>query len=249
LTVYTLDPAVAAGAEDRGGHRALVGLDLATHGSGLRLAVGGSWGQARIDSALLGRFNAYNLLAALGALLAAGIPLAAAAAALGQCATVPGRVEAFRGPRAQPLVVVDYAHTPQALTQALLALRPHTSGRLWCVFGCGGDRDTGKRPLMGAAAAELADGVVVTDDNPRSETPSAITDAILAGIPAAVRTQIRVEHDRARAIEAAVRDAGSDDVVLVAGKGHETYQIYGSERRMFSDRAWVAKLVGVEERP
>jgi UDP-N-acetylmuramoyl-L-alanyl-D-glutamate--2,6-diaminopimelate ligase len=115
---------------------------------------------------------------------------------------------------------------------------------MWCVFGCGGDRDRGKRPLMGAAAAQAADRVIVTDDNPRGEDPRIIVEEILTGLTAGGRARMRVIHDRARAIEAAVREAGADDVVVVAGKGHEDYQLYGAERRAFSDRAFVAQLVG-----
>ena len=232
------------GGEPPARERYVLATDLDLHVAGLRFLVRSTWGEARIDSRLLGRFNVYNLLAALACLLQHGVELKDAAAALGECGTVPGRIEGFRGPRAAPLVVVDYAHTPQALVQVLNALRAHTSGKLWCVFGCGGDRDRGKRPLMGRAAAELADVAIVTDDNPRSESPAAIVADILEGIPAELRARVSVEHDRARAIERAVREAGADDVVLVAGKGHEDYQLYGSERRSFSDRAHVAMLTG-----
>jgi UDP-N-acetylmuramoyl-L-alanyl-D-glutamate--2,6-diaminopimelate ligase len=229
--------------------RYLLAGDLRLHPGGLRFELRSSWGEARVDSRLLGRFNVYNLLAALAALLEAGAPLPAASAALGAAGTVPGRIEAFQGPLAAPLVVVDYAHTPQALTQVLQALRAHTAGRLICVFGCGGDRDRGKRPLMGAAAAALADAVVLTDDNPRRENPAAIVAEILAGIPAEARGAVRVEHDRPRAIRETVHGAGPDDVVLIAGKGHEDYQIYGNERRDYSDRAYVAALTGEAPRP
>jgi len=224
----------------------VLGASLELHGAGLRLEVSSSWGEARIDSRLLGRFNAYNLLAALASLLHQGAPLADAAAALGACSTVPGRVESFRGPRAAPLVVVDYAHTPQALTQVLRALRGHADGKLHCVFGCGGERDSGKRPLMGLAAAELADRVIITDDNPRGENAADIVAEVLGGIPLALQGNVSVVRDRARAIEDAVRGAGAGDVVLIAGKGHEDYQIYGSERRHFSDREFVAQLLGME---
>ena len=229
--------------------RYVLGLNLELHGAGLRFEVHSAWGEARIDSRLLGRFNAYNLLAALASLLHHGVSLKDAAAALSACSTVPGRIEGFQGPAAAPLVVVDYAHTPQALTQVLQALRSHTAGKLYCVFGCGGDRDRGKRPLMGRAAAELADLAIVTDDNPRSENAADIVAEIVGGIPPQLLGRVSVEHDRARAIERAVRQAGAGDVVLVAGKGHEDYQIYGAERRDFSDRAHVAGLVGVEPRP
>jgi UDP-N-acetylmuramoyl-L-alanyl-D-glutamate--2,6-diaminopimelate ligase len=228
--VYALD-----GAAD------LRGTALALSPDGLSLEVAYAGARATIASRLLGRFNACNLLAALGALLARNVGLHDACAALGAATTVPGRIEGFRGPKAAPLVVVDYAHTPQALAQVLQAARSHCRATMWCVFGCGGDRDRGKRPLMGEAAARLADRVIVTDDNPRTEDPAAIVAEILAGMPAG---RARVIHDREQAITAAVRAAGPDDVVVVAGKGHEDYQVYGRERRAFSDRAFVAGLVG-----
>jgi UDP-N-acetylmuramoyl-L-alanyl-D-glutamate--2,6-diaminopimelate ligase len=225
-------------------HRYVLGTEVRLRPRGLSLELRSSWGEARLDSALLGRFNAYNLLAALAVLLAHGAALADATAALTACVTVPGRVEAFRGAPAAPLVVVDYAHTPQALAQVLAALRAHAAGRLVCVFGCGGDRDRGKRPLMGRAAAELADAVIVTDDNPRGESPAAIAAEVLAGIPPELRGKVTVEHARERAITQAVQGAGAGDVVLVAGKGHEDYQIHGDARRHFSDREFVAELLG-----
>ena len=151
-------------------------------------------------------------------------------------------MEAFRGAASPALVVVDYAHTPGALAAALSAARAHTANTLWCVFGCGGDRDRGKRPLMGQAAAEGADQVIVTDDNPRSEEPAAIVAEIRAGMSG--KAAVRVIHSRTEAIAAAVQSAGPGDTVLVAGKGHEDYQIYGAERRHYSDRAYVAQLLG-----
>jgi UDP-N-acetylmuramoyl-L-alanyl-D-glutamate--2,6-diaminopimelate ligase len=229
--------------------RYVLGRALTLHAAGLRLELDSSWGRARLESRLLGRFNAYNLLAAGALLLAYGIPLAQAAEALAHSATVPGRIEGFRGPRAAPLVVVDYAHTPQALAAVLQALRAHCTGKLICVFGCGGDRDRGKRPLMGAAAASGADRVILTDDNPRSEDPAAIVAQILAGMREAQgldSQKIQVIHDRAQAIRTAVEQARPGDVVLVAGKGHEDEQIYATERRPFSDRAFVAELLGAE---
>jgi UDP-N-acetylmuramoyl-L-alanyl-D-glutamate--2,6-diaminopimelate ligase len=146
-------------------------------------------------------------------------------------------METFGGGRA-PLAVVDYAHTPDALRKALAAARAHCRGRLAVVFGCGGDRDAGKRPLMGGIAAELADDIVITDDNPRTEPPEAIVAGITSGIPAG--HPFRVEHDRGRAIRETLVDADPRDVVLIAGKGHEDYQIYGEERRSFSDQKVVA---------
>jgi UDP-N-acetylmuramoyl-L-alanyl-D-glutamate--2,6-diaminopimelate ligase len=208
-----------------------------------------SWGDAVIESPLLGRFNAYNLMAALAAVLLQGTPIAAAAAALGSAGTVPGRIEAFRGPAGGPLVVVDYAHTPQALENVLDAVRAHCAGRLICVFGAGGDRDRGKRPLMGAAAAARADVAIVTDDNPRSEDPRQIVEEILAGIDAARRQDVIVEHERGAAIDRAIALAGPDDLVVIAGKGHETTQSFGSAVRFFSDRGQVAQRLGLEVRP
>jgi UDP-N-acetylmuramoyl-L-alanyl-D-glutamate--2,6-diaminopimelate ligase len=241
LYAYGIDgavPGVAAG-------HYLLARNLSLAPTGIAFDVETDAGHGRIESRLLGRFNVSNLLAALGTLRAHDVALDAACAALSAAMTVPGRIEGFRGPRARPLVVVDYAHTPQALAQVLQALRAHCAATLWCVFGCGGDRDRGKRPLMGAAAAQYADRVIVTDDNPRSEDPGAIVREIQAGFsdhPAAATA--RVIHDRAQAIDTAVSEAGPGDVVVVAGKGHEDYQLYGNQRRSFSDRQFVSERVG-----
>lgn len=226
----------------------LIARELVLDTHGISFVIDSHLGRAALHSRLLGRFNVHNLLAALGALISRGIPLADAAAALAQAGTVPGRIEGFRGSNTQALVVVDYAHTPEALRQVLGATRAHTGGRLICVFGCGGDRDRGKRPLMAAAALELADRVIVTDDNPRNESPQLIVDDMLAGLSAGSRAAVQVIHDRAEAIRAAIGEATRDDVVVVAGKGHEDYQIYGNEVRAFSDRAFVADCIGAEPR-
>ncbi|WP_022976188.1 UDP-N-acetylmuramoyl-L-alanyl-D-glutamate--2,6-diaminopimelate ligase [Nevskia ramosa] len=239
VVVYGLDGAVPASGQY------LIGRTLRLHAAGLTMQIDSSWGGAQLDCRLLGRFNAHNLLAALAVLLVKGIALADAVSALAESQTVPGRIEAFRAEHG-PLVVVDYAHTPQALDAVLRAVRAHTAGKLVCVFGCGGDRDRGKRPLMGAAAVNGADVAIVTDDNPRSESPAAIAADIVAGLPQG--KTVRVIHDRAEAIRAAIAEAGSDDVVLVAGKGHEDYQLYGAERRSFSDRAYVAQALGLAVR-
>jgi len=208
-----------------------LGIDLHTHR-----------GDATLRARVLGRFNASNLMAACAALLALGFDLDDAVERLGRVDTVPGRMECFGGGAQQPLAVVDYAHTPFALESVLGALRAHTRGRLFCVFGCGGDRDTGKRPQMGAIAERLADVVIVTSDNPRSEVPEAIIADILAGCRQ--RERIQAVSDRAEAIHVALTAAGPGDVVLVAGKGHEDYQIIGSERRSFSDRAELRAWFG-----
>jgi UDP-N-acetylmuramoyl-L-alanyl-D-glutamate--2,6-diaminopimelate ligase len=210
--------------------------------SGLALDVESSWGAAQLNVPLIGEFNADNALTVLAVLLAWDMPLAQAAAALGSCRAAPGRMEAFGGRGAAPLAIVDYAHTPDALAKALRAARLHCRGRLRVVFGCGGDRDPGKRPMMGRIAAELADESIVTDDNPRSEPPEQIVRQILAGIPRSAPA--RVEHDRARAIRATLERSGPEDVVLIAGKGHEEYQIYGGERRPFSDQSVARAALG-----
>ena len=212
---------------------------------GIELEFDSSWGTGAVRSSLVGDFNVDNLLIVIAVLLDWGIGPDEAARALSKVHAAPGRMETFGGERA-PLAVVDYAHTPDALRKALLAARAHCRGRLAVVFGCGGDRDPGKRPLMGEIAAELADDIVITDDNPRTELPDAITAGIVAGIPAG--HAYRVEHDRGRAIRDALLDARPQDVVMIAGKGHEDYQLYGRERRAFSDqdvvRAALAARLG-----
>jgi UDP-N-acetylmuramoyl-L-alanyl-D-glutamate--2,6-diaminopimelate ligase len=188
----------------------------------------------------MGRFNAENALIVLGCLLSLGVPLREAAEALAGCSAPPGRMEVVES-AGRPVAVIDYAHTPDALAKALGALREHCKGALWCVFGCGGDRDPGKRPLMGAVADQLADQIIVTDDNPRSENPLEIIRAITAGIEAHA---VRVIPDRSSAIATALNEAVAADMVLIAGKGHEDYQIYGSARRSFSDRDEARKVLG-----
>jgi UDP-N-acetylmuramoyl-L-alanyl-D-glutamate--2,6-diaminopimelate ligase len=211
--------------------------------AGLTLHVESSWGAGTLRSRLVGEFNAENLLAALGVLLGWGVPMQQALIALSSCVAPPGRMEAFGG-GAQPLALVDYAHSPDALAKVLDAARAHARGRLFCVFGCGGDRDPGKRPMMGAIAESHADVVVVTDDNPRTENPRAILEQILAGMRDA--DAAHVVADRAEAIHFALAEADAGDVVVIAGKGHEDYQIVGAETRPFSDRAVVLDALGVE---
>lgn len=225
---YSLDPASDA---DIVAETVMPALD------GLRLRVRTPQGVADLHSPLIGRFNASNLLAVLGALLTLGHPLQEAVAALARAQPVAGRMQCLHRAGA-PLAVVDYAHTPNALEQALKAAREHTQDKLWCVFGCGGGRDTGKRPQMGAIAARLADRCVITTDNPREEDPQAILAHVRSGMPDAA--DARIVADRAEAIRLALREAGPEDVVLVAGKGHETYQEVRGVRHPFSDVEQVA---------
>jgi UDP-N-acetylmuramoyl-L-alanyl-D-glutamate--2,6-diaminopimelate ligase len=206
--------------------------------SGLALEIESSWGTAEFAVRLVGEFNVENVLTVLAVLLAWDIPLEAAARALARVRAASGRMEMFGGRGRTPLAIVDYAHTPDALAKALRAARLHCRGQLRVVFGCGGDRDAGKRPQMGAVAAELADDIIVTDDNPRTEDPARIVADILAGITRP--TPHMTEHDRALAIRIALERCDADDVTLVAGKGHEDYQIQGATRRAFSDQAVVS---------
>ncbi len=208
---------------------------IAFEGDGLRFTVVEGSERHLLQTAVIGAYNVSNLLGVLAAMRALGVPLAQAVQACTGLQPVPGRMERIAQAGA-PLVAVDYAHTPDALAQALQALRPlahERGGRLWCVFGCGGDRDTSKRPLMGAAAQQHADTVLVTSDNPRSEDPAQIIHQILLGTIAG--TTVRAEPDRAAAIALALALAGAHDVVLIAGKGHEDYQETAGVRRPFSD--------------
>jgi UDP-N-acetylmuramoyl-L-alanyl-D-glutamate--2,6-diaminopimelate ligase len=208
---------------------------IVTSAKGLSFNLNTPWGMRTVRSALLGRFNVANLLCVAAVLGALGEPFDRIHAALEALEPVNGRMSRLGGDGRKPLVVVDYSHTPDALKQALLALRSHTKGKLICVFGAGGDRDQGKRPIMAAIAERLADVVVVTDDNPRSEDGGTIVAQIMEGF--AHRDTVRVERDRAQAIALALADAKADDVVLIAGKGHETYQEGPQGKLPFDDLA------------
>lgn len=200
---------------------------------GLHLEIVSPWGRGELHSPLLGEFNAYNLLAALGALLLSDEPLDSALAALANMQPVAGRMQRVEAEATAPTVIVDFAHTPDALEKVLTALKPLTSGRLICVFGCGGGRDIGKRPLMGAAVAAHADHAIVTSDNPRNEDPAHIVAGILAGMP----PNQTVELDRRSAIRNAILAAAANDIVVLAGKGHEDYQEVHGVKHPFSDLA------------
>ena len=227
--------------EDAGAELRITDLTMAAGGvSGTLITPRGS---GAFRSPLVGRFNLMNLLQAVGVLVQQEFPVAQVLAGLESFRGVPGRMERVAGPQSSegPAVLVDYAHTPDGLENALAACRPFTEGRLICVFGCGGDRDRTKRPQMGAIAARLADGVVVTSDNPRTEDPERILEDVVAGIPAG--TELQVEIDRARAIADAIAAAEPADLVLIAGKGHEDYQILGTSRIHFDDREEAEKAL------
>ena len=204
--------------------------------AGIRMDVDTPWGSGEVAAQVAGTFNASNMLGVLGVLLTSGIALDDALGALARITAPPGRMQRFGGGFA-PLVVVDYAHSPDALEKVLTALRPAVAegGELVCVFGCGGDRDAGKRPDMGRIAARLADRTVVTSDNPRGEDPGAIADAIIRGIRDTGSARWTLELDRGAAIREAIATAEGGDVVLVAGKGHEDYQETKGARVHFSD--------------
>ena len=227
---------------ERLGMRMVFGGHLRLDAHGLTLHVHSSWGGGELRSALLGRFNAANMLGTLAVLLVSGVELQEALRKLSELQAVAGRMQTLGG-QGQPSVVVDYAHTPDALEKVLDALREVTlsaGGRLICVFGCGGDRDRGKRPMMGKVAAQRADVCIVTSDNPRSEDPHDIIDAIVSGIESGLADKAgsyQVVEDRAQAIALAIGSAQAADTVLLAGKGHEDYQEINGVKQVFSDVA------------
>jgi UDP-N-acetylmuramyl-tripeptide synthetase len=205
--------------------------------TGMRFTVCEGAQKATLECPVVGHYNISNLLGVVAVLRCLDIDLTAACQALSRCSAVPGRMECVTLPGA-PMVAVDYAHTPDALDKVLAALRPMAQargGQLWCVFGCGGDRDASKRPLMAQAAERGANKVVITSDNPRSEAPESIITQIFAGLATPARAQ--VQSDRALAIADALQQAGAQDVILVAGKGHEDYQDIAGTKYAFSDLA------------
>ncbi|MDR5814538.1 MULTISPECIES: UDP-N-acetylmuramoyl-L-alanyl-D-glutamate--2,6-diaminopimelate ligase [unclassified Caballeronia] len=217
----------------------LLATQVRATATGTAFHLSSDWGEADVEVGTLGDFNVSNLLAVLGVLLEVGVPFDAAITRIAKLESVNGRMERLGGrlQNDEPLVVIDYAHTPDALDKTLAALRPMAAargGELICMFGCGGDRDATKRPLMGAIAERLADQVVITSDNPRSEDPMSIIEQIAAGMKDAARTR-RIE-DRASAILQAIRAAAREDVVVLAGKGHEATQEIMGKKRAFSDQ-------------
>ncbi|MEJ1129152.1 UDP-N-acetylmuramoyl-L-alanyl-D-glutamate--2,6-diaminopimelate ligase [Variovorax sp. CCNWLW225] len=231
LDVWTVS---AAGSPAR-----LMARDVGYDAQGLQFSVAehGTDAVERISTGLIGQYNVANLLGVLGTLRALGLTLAEAVAACANLGSVPGRMERVSAGAGGPLAVVDYAHTPDALDKALAGLRPlaqQRGGALWCLFGCGGDRDPIKRPMMAAVAERQADRVIVTSDNPRSENPDAIISQVLLGLSRPEAAQ--VQPDRAAAIADAIAQAAPQDVVLIAGKGHEAWQEIAGQRIPFSDR-------------
>ncbi|CAM2149775.1 UDP-N-acetylmuramoyl-L-alanyl-D-glutamate--2, 6-diaminopimelate ligase [Pararobbsia alpina] len=229
---------IAYGVGERAGATSLTATQIRATATGTAFHVESDWGRAELEVATLGEFNVHNLLAVLGTLLASDVPFDAAIAQIAKVESVPGRMQRLGGRLAndEPLVVIDYAHTPDALEKTLEALKPVASvreGKLICVFGCGGDRDAGKRPKMGAIAERLADSIVITSDNPRTEVPATIIDQIAAGMKHADRA--RKVEDRASAILQAIRAAAKEDIVVIAGKGHEATQEIMGRKRPFSD--------------
>ncbi len=220
-------------------HGSLKRMDV----QGLSVQLHTSWGAAELQSRLIGRFNAANLLGALAVLLVSGVALEDAVRELGTQKAVAGRMQTLGG-KDLPSVVVDYAHTPDALEKVLCTLREVTEasgGKVICVFGCGGDRDRGKRPMMGTVASRFADVRIITSDNPRSEQPRAIIDAIVMGM----QGDYQVIEDRAKAISHAISKAQSTDTVLIAGKGHEDYQEIEGVRHPFSDSEIAQRALSV----
>ncbi len=211
-------------------------IDIAAAGSRVRLD--GAWGSVEVTIPLIGRHNIANLLQALSAASTIASLTRGLRASLEQCPSVPGRLEpvSLDADASQPTVLVDYAHTHDALDNVLVALKPLTRGRLITVFGCGGDRDGTKRPKMAAAACKFSDVIIITSDNPRGEDPDKIIAEVRKGVPTERMNDVMIEPDRAIAIRRAIEQAAPDDVVLIAGKGHEDYQIVGSETLHFDDR-------------
>lgn len=230
-------PVVTAGLD---GDADVTADSIEVDSDGLRFELGYAGSSAVVNSPLLGAFNVQNLLVAAAVGCVAGISLSDTARALSRIGRVEGRMERLPAPEGVA-ILLDYAHKPEALRVALQACRDMAAGRLIVLFGCGGDRDRGKRPLMGRIAALGADRVIVTSDNPRSEDPDLIIEEIVAGIPE--EADYTVEPDRRAAIAAAVAEAGRGDVVLIAGKGHEQYQIVGTDRIPFDEREIVARAV------
>jgi UDP-N-acetylmuramoyl-L-alanyl-D-glutamate--2,6-diaminopimelate ligase len=209
---------------------------------GIEIEFTGLWGEGTLRASLIGEFNASNLLVAFTTLLSLGFDVSALLSVSSKLKPVIGRMELFHA-KGKAKVVVDYAHTPDALEKALLALKVHCEGKLWAIFGCGGERDKGKRPMMAAIGERLADNVILTDDNPRIEDPQTIIDDMLLGVTEPKK--IHVYHNRRAALEFALNQSCAKDIILLAGKGHEDYQIFATQTVHFSDRETAQTLLGI----
>jgi len=237
---YTLDIDTFVRYQDK--YQIVFGNILPDPSGKIKMEISSPWGKGNLTSGLMGRFNASNLLACLSSLCLLGHTLDDAVERLSVCRGIPGRMEIFEG-YIRPRVIVDFAHTPDALEQVLSGLKASCQGKLYCVFGCGGDRDKGKRPLMGMMAEKYADGIIITSDNPRYEDPEEIIKDILAGINN--RDHVTIDIDRESAIQNTIKAASINDVVLIAGKGHENYQELAGVRRPFSDQDVVRKTLEI----
>lgn len=220
-------------------HRHCFATNATYHASGCSFELTSSWGSAAVTLPLFGKFNISNVLSAVGTLLAEGERFDEVVKAVNAITPVPGRMEVFPV-SGNASIVVDYAHTPDALEKVLLSAKFHTESKVWCVFGCGGDRDKGKRPLMGQAAETGADNIVITTDNSRSEAPEAIANDIKAGLKHQEKA-VSIA-DREAAIRHCLNNADNGDIIVVAGKGHEDYQIIGNKKTNYNERAVVARL-------
>ncbi len=209
--------------------------EIQSRNAGTYFKIFSPWGSGECFLPLIGNFNISNALAVFTTLCLLEIPFEKNLELISQLNSVPGRMQTWGGD-SHPLVVVDYAHTPDALEKVLIALKEHTEGKVYCVFGCGGDRDKGKRPMMASIAEKYADFIIVTDDNPRHENPEAIVKDLQQGFS---RIKPLVEHNREKAIQTAIKNASKKDCILIAGKGAEAYQIVGDEKRAFSDASFV----------
>ena len=230
-----------SGSEQNANEVSLISIEQSANGQNIRART--PVGDVTAVTGLIGHFNVLNTLACIATLVALGFNRDQLETAIKDLKPIPGRMEMFSAGSDQAVAVVDFAHTEQALRACLEACRGHTSGELWCVFGCGGDRDPGKRAGMGRAVEELADHAIVTDDNPRHESPEKIVAGVLLGMQDPDRAS--VVHNRKAAIEYALSEAAAGDMVVITGKGHEPDQIVGDERRPFSDRYIVGQILGV----
>lgn len=208
---------------------------------GINFEIISTWGNASIETNVFGRFNVGNILAAMGALLVNGYSFKDTLKAISSIRTVPGRMELISAKSDVPSVFIDYAHTPQALSNVLQALQEQCMGDLWCIFGCGGDRDRGKRPLMAEVVERYADHAIITDDNPRTEDPNTIAEDIVVGFSNS--TNYQLIHDRKQAITYAIKNASTEDTVLIAGKGHEAVQIINNKSYIFDDKEIASLLL------